>query len=189
MEPSGVGPEPGGSWWRQHWREAAPALAALAGLMLLTLAPAGLALGAHDFLQRQERSAAAGAHQPGSAVRDGPASFVVHTVHCGAADGSGARNGQLCVATVEARNDGDSELTIPGTAQRLHGSRGARHVPVADQPKPFGTLRPGEAATATIRFDLPPHSTVTFVEVHATAYTRGQAVAIAGGPLPLLAGQ
>jgi len=74
---------------------------------------------------------------------------------------------------------------VPGPAQRLRGSEGARHAPVRGQPEPFGTLAPGQAATGRIRFDLPTHSTVTHVEVHATAYTRGRAVALPGGPLPL----
>lgn len=172
-------------WWRRYWRGGAAALVALAGLALLAFGPAGLAVGARDYTQQRAQAAAAAEPQPGVEVRDGPISFVVHTIQCGSAERG---DGQRCQVTVEARNDGGEELTVPGAAQRLHGSEGARHSPAADQPgEPFGTLRAGQAATAMIRFELPAHSRPTYVEVHATAYTRGQAVAITGGPLPLLA--
>lgn len=187
-EPAEPGPAGGriGRWWRRYWRGGAAALVALAGLALLAFGPAGLAVGARDYTQQRVQAAAAAAPQPGMAVRDGPISFVVHTVHCGS-DGPG--EGRRCEVTVEARNNGGEELTVPGSAQRLHGSEGARHIPAADQPgEPFGTLRAGQAATAAIRFELPAQSRPTHVEVHATPYTRGQAVAIPGGPLPLLAG-
>ncbi|MPZ28320.1 MAG: DUF4352 domain-containing protein [Micromonosporaceae bacterium] len=175
---------PAPAWWRRYWRDGAATLVALAALALIAFGPAGVALGVHDYQQKRTAGTAAAAHLPGEEVRDGPVSFVVHVVHCGKSR-NGSVYGQRCEITVAARNDGSDEVTIPGPAQRLHGSEGARHNPVAVEPEPFGTLRPGEAATATIAFDVPPHSRVTHVEVHADGYSRGQAVRLLGPPLPL----
>lgn len=172
------------AWWRRHWRAGAAALTALAGLALLAFGPAGIARGVHDYTQRRAAAALESAHLTGTEVRDGPVSFVVHMIHCGEG-GKGSVYGQRCEITVGARNDGPATVTIPGPAQRLHGSEGARHNPVGNDPAPFGTLRPGQAATATIEFDVPLHSTVTHVEVHAGDYSRGQAVLLLGPPLPL----
>jgi hypothetical protein len=174
---------PGGAGRRRHWRGGAAAGTALAGLLLLTLGPAGIALTAQGY-SHQRMQATTAAHHPGTAVRDGPVSFVVYQVHCGRARKS-SRFGQLCEVTVSAHNDGTEEVAIPGGAQKLGGSEGAWHHPVADQELPFGVLPPGVAGTATIRFDLPPHSRATRVEVHTSAYSRGQRVLIVGGPLPL----
>jgi hypothetical protein len=175
-----------GSFWRRRWRTAAATLTALAGLALLTLTPAGLALGVHEYSQRQAEAAKAAQHQLGTDVRDGPVTFVVYNIHCGPAETETA-NGQLCEVTVGARNDGVEKLAVPGPAQMLYGTGGARLRPMPGDPKPFGTIKPGEAATATIAFDIPARSVATHVEVHATPYTRGQVVIIDVRPLPLLA--
>lgn len=176
-------PEPAPPWWRRHWRAGAAALTALAGLAVLAFGPAGIAQSVHDYAQRRAAAAIASAHLVGTEVRDGPVAFIVHMVRCGEVTESAF--GRQCEITVAARNDGPAEVTIPGAAQRLHGSEGARHNPVEGDPEPFGTLRPGQAATGTVRFDVPPHSTVTHVEVHSGDYTRGQAVRLLGPPLPL----
>lgn len=186
-EPDAPSPEPEPAatptWWRRHWRAGAATLTALAGLALLAFGPAGIAREIHDYAQRRAAAAVESAHLPGTEVRDGPVSFVVHMIHCGRVKKS--LYGQRCEVTVGARNDGPGQVTIPGAAQRLHGSEGARHNPVGDDPEPFGTLRPGQAATGTVRFDVPPHSTITHAEVHSGDYTRGQAVRLLGPPLPL----
>jgi Domain of unknown function (DUF4352) len=175
----------GTSVWRRYWRAGAAALTACAGFGLLTAGPAGLAIGVRDYQQRQAEAAFAAEHQLGTEVRDGPVAFVVHNVSCGPAK-SETMNGQLCEVTIGARNDGAEEITVPGGAQMLHGTGGARLRPFGGDGKPFGTLEPGQAATATIAFDIPAASVVNHVEVHATSYSRGQAVAIDGRPLPLL---
>jgi hypothetical protein len=180
-------PEVGGllaRWWRRYWRGGAAALVALTGLGLVTMGPAGVAAGLRDYTQRQAATAAARQHLIGTEVRDGPVTFVVHQIQCGAAQDETA-NGQLCQVTIGARNDGDEEVTVPGTEQLLYGTKGARHRSVTGESEPFGTIAPGEAAAATIPFDLPPGWVATHVEVHATPYTRGQVVAIGGRPLPL----
>jgi hypothetical protein len=174
------------TWWRRYWRAGAATLTALAGLGLLTIGPASVALGVRDYAQRQAEAAKSAQHQVGTEVRDGPVTFVVHNIHCGPAEAETV-NGQLCEVTVGARNDGAEEITVPGPAQVLHGTGGARLRPLPGDAKPFGKIGPGEAATATIAFDIPSQSVVTHVEVHASSYTRGQAVVIDGRPLPLLA--
>lgn len=174
-------------WWRRYWRNGAATLVALAGFGLVALGPAGIAAGLRDHTQRQAEAAAAAQPYLGMEVRDGPVSFVVHRIQCGMAEaGDETTNGQRCEVTVGARNDGTEEVTVPGTEQLLRATAGARHRPTDGEPEPFGTIAPGEAATATIAFDLPPRSVATHVEVHASPYTRGQAVAIGGPPLPLL---
>lgn len=177
---------PRASWWRRHWRAGAAMLTALAGFAGLTAGPAGLALGVRDYAQRQAEAAKAAQHQLGTEVRDGPVTFVVHKIHCGPAEAETV-NGQLCEVTIGARNDGTEEITVPGMAQLLYGSGGARLRPALDDPEPFGTIGPGGAATATIAFDVPSRSVISHVEVHASSYTRGQPVVIDGRPLPLLA--
>lgn len=174
-------------FWR-YWRGGAAALVGLAGLALIAFGPAGIALGTRDLAQRQAQAAATAGHPLGREVRDGPVSFVVHQVNCGKLEtGSRSRFGQLCEVTVEARNDGTEEVTVPGVAQRLRSSEGARHAPIARPgSNPFGTLAPGQAATATVRFDLPAQATATHVEVHASPYTRGQPVVIGGAVVPLV---
>jgi hypothetical protein len=164
------------------WRSGAAALVGLIGLGLVTVGPAGVAAGVRDYAQRP---AAAGQHLLGTEVRDGPVTFVVHQIQCGAAEDE-TTNGKLCEVTIGARNDGDEEVTVPGTEQLLHGTKGARHRSVTVELEAFGTIGPGEAATATIAFDLPPSSVATHVEVHATPYTPGQLIAIDSPPLPLL---
>lgn len=177
-------PTTSGGLWDRRWPTGVAALTALTGLSLLALGPAGLALGVREQLQRRTEAAALAEHTLGTEVRDGPVSFVVHTVHCGPAE-SDTTNGQLCEVTIGARNDGTEPLAVPGPAQLLFGTAGARLRPVLQDPEPFGRIGPGQAATATIPFDVPSTSVITHVEVHATPYTRGQPVALGGPPLPL----
>lgn len=170
------------------WRTGAAALVGCAGFGLLTAGPAGLVLGVRDYTQRQADAALTAEPQLGTQVRDGPVAFVVHSVACGPAEAETV-HGQLCKVTVGARNDGIEEITIPGGAQLLHGSGGARLRAIPSDGEPFGTMAPGQAATAIITFDIPTGSIVSHVEVHATAYSRGQAVVVDGPPLPLPAGE
>jgi hypothetical protein len=157
---------------------------ACAGFGLLTAGPAGLVVGARDLAKRQAEATLAADPQLGTEVRDGPVTFVVHSVACGPAEAETV-HGQLCEITVGARNDGAEEITVPGGAQLLHGSGGARLRAVPSDAEPFGTMAPGQAATAIIAFDIPAGSIVSHVEVHATPYSRGQAVVVDGPPLPL----
>ncbi len=163
-------------------RASAAGLVALTGLAAITLGPAAIAIGWHA--QHQIRIAEEATRNPiGTEVREGTATFVVHEVRCGANDDT--VHGQRCTTEITVRNDGEEELTIPGTAQVLHGPDGVRYLPVLDDPEPFGTLEPGEDATATFEYDLPPHGRVTHVGVHFDVYSRGEAVTIGGPPLPL----
>lgn len=171
---------------RRYHRAGAAALTGLAGFGLLTAGPAGLAFGVRDYTHRRAEAAIAAQPQVGTEVRDGPVAFTVHNVFCGPAQEE-TINGQLCEVTIGARNDGTAAITVPRGAQMLHGTGGARLRPIPADQQPFGTMAPGQAATATIAFDIPAGSVVTHVEVHATPYSRGQAVAIDGRPLPLLA--
>jgi uncharacterized protein DUF4352 len=173
------------SRWRRHWRAGIAAVVALAGFALMALGPAGFAFGVRDELQRRADAVQAAQLKLGTEVRDGPITFVVHSVHCGAAEKE-TTNGQLCEVTIGVRNDGTEELAVPGPAQVLYGSAGARLRPVPGDAEPFGKIGPGQAATATIPFDVPATSVITHVEVHATSYTRGQAIALGTPPLPLL---
>lgn len=168
--------------WHRHWRGGLTASVALTGLALLALAPAGVALGVHDAAQPDPR-AAGGTHHLGTEVRDGAVTFVAHKIHCGAAPEQ-STNGKLCEITVGARNDGAAPVTVPGLVQFLHSADGARHLPAGDR-APFGVLEPGGAATATLRFDLPPRATATGIELHASAYSPGVTVAV-GTPYPLV---
>jgi hypothetical protein len=164
-------------------RASAAGLVALTGLAMITLGPAAIAIGWHT--QNQIRIAQETTRNPiGTEVREGPATFVVHEVRCGADDDT--VHGQRCTAEVTVRNDGAEELTVPGIAQVLQGPDGVRYLPVLADPEPFGTLEPGEDATATFRYDLPPHGRVTHVRVHSDVYSRGEAVTIGGPPLPLV---
>lgn len=171
---------------RRYLRAGAAALTALAGFGLLTAGPAGLALGVRDYARRHAEAALAAQHQLGTEVRDGPVAFIVHNIFCGPAPEETV-NGQLCEVTVGARNGGTTQITVPGGAQLLHGTGGARLHPIPGDETPFGTMAPGQAATATIAFDIPAGSVVSHVEVHATPYSRGQPVVVDGRPLPLLA--
>lgn len=163
-------------------RATAAALVGLTGLAVIVLGPTAIAVGWHA--QHQIRTAQEQARNPlGSEVREGPATFVVEEVRCGADDDT--VHGQRCLAQITARNDGDDGLTIPGVAQVLHGPEGVRYLPVDEEPEPFGTLEPGESATAEFRYDLPPHGRVTRVGVHVDVYSRGEAVTLGGPPLPL----
>jgi hypothetical protein len=167
---------------RPSRRRTATLLAGLTGLVVLTLGPGAIALGWHAYAQHQA-AASASRHLLGGETPDGPAVFVVREIRCGEADGS--VHGQRCVVTVVARNNGDRALTIPGIAQMLHGPDGVRHLPVPGDPAPFGTLAPGESATAAIEYDLPVHAEITHVGVRADAYSRGQAIHVSGRLLPL----
>lgn len=171
-------------WFHRHWRGTAAVTAAFVGLSMLTLAPAGAAVGVNGLAQQQARQSTAELPQIGAEVRDGPVTFVVHLLRCGA-DPDGTRHGQLCAVTIGARNDGLEDVTVPGTRVALVGSKGAHHLPAGDDPEPFGTLAPGEAATAKLRYDLPLGWRAHQVLVHADPYSPGQAVAIGGPPLPL----
>jgi uncharacterized protein DUF4352 len=181
---SGAAKEEAG-WWDRYWRPVAAAATALAGFALVALGPAGFALGVRDQLQRRTEAVQTAQLKIGTEVRDGPITFVVHSVHCGAAEEE-TLNGQLCEVTIGVRNDGPEELAVPGPAQVLYGSAGARLRPVPGDSEPFGKIGPGQAATATIPYDVPSTSVITHVEVHATSYTEGQAIALGGPPLPLL---
>ena len=164
------------------WRGGIAGLVALAGLAVLVLGPIGLAVGLRD---RTEAGPPRTGNLLGTEVRDGPVRFVVHAIHCGLTPD--AFNGQLCEVTIEARNEGAAAVTVPGPAQLLYGSDGVRFLPAIDTERaPFGSLAPGEAATAAIRFDLPYTAVATVVEVHAGPYTPGRLVAIGGPPMPLL---
>jgi len=110
----------------------------------------------------------------------------VHTLRCGTAPPEQAVNGRICELTLAVRNDGPDPVTVPAGIQRLAGPKGTRHLPVPDtDPAPFGTLAPGQAATARLRYDLPPQAEITHVEVQARPQTDGAAVNLPGEPLPL----
>ena len=157
------------------------------GFGLLTLGPAGIAVGVLGYAALNDRPGGTTLPLVGTEVHDGAVTFVVHTLRCGTAEPDQAMHGRLCELTVAARNDGPHEVTVPASIQRLAGPRGARHLPVPDgDPVPFGTLAPGEAATARITYDLPEHASITHVEVHADPTTDGTAVGLPGPPLPLL---
>lgn len=144
-------------------------LVALTGLALLTLGPSVVAFGWHEF--SQARAAAHDTSQPvGTPVHDGPIGFVVHGLHCEASEETA--HGRWCEVRVSARNHGQEEITIAGGAQHLHSGEGTRHLPVSGE-RPFGTLEPGEDATAVLEFDVPPHAGITHVVVHASPYSGG----------------
>jgi hypothetical protein len=157
----------------------------LTGLVMLTVGPAALAVGAHAYAQWTEQQRKV-AHPPlGTPVRDGAVTFVVHTLRCGQVAPDRAVHGRLCEATVGARNNGVEQVTIPGALQKLAGPEGTRHLPATDEPEPFGTIDPGEAATAILTYDLPTHATITHIELHGGPYTHGRLVAL-DAQLPLV---
>jgi hypothetical protein len=162
-------------------------LVALAGLALVALGPAALVVAWRDHAAHLERAQAQETYRVGDPVSDGPVTFVVHEVRCGAAPEEETTHGQLCEVTLGARNDGEEAVRIPGGAQILRGSLGARHQPTRAGATLLGTLEPRQAATAVLQYDLPLHSTVTHVEVRADTYSRGIPVAV-GAPYPLVAG-
>lgn len=172
-----------GRWWHRRGPETASRTAAVAGLSALLVAPVLLALVVWSYLQPAQTVQVDSPYLVGSEVRDGPVTFVVHLVRCG--ETPEAVHGQRCEVVVGARNHGSHPVTIPALAQTLLADTGAQHRPaVGEQPKPFGTLAPGEAAAAELTFDLPATSQVTAVRVHAGPYTEGQAVKV-DHPLPL----
>lgn len=148
------------------------ALVAVTGLALLTLGPAGIALLVRDYATGEPTAG----HRIGEPVQDGPVTFLVHQVRCGPHEES--VNGRLCEVTLGARNDGKREVTVPSTAQSLLVSPGARHLPTRAGTDQFGTLAPGEAATAVIRFDLPADAEITQLRLRADTYSRGVPVAV-----------
>lgn len=157
--------------------------AAVTGLSVLTLGPVVLALGVWAYLRPEPAGEVAAPQPVGVEVRDGPVAFVVHVVRCGRSDR--AMHGQMCEVVVGARNDGNHPVRIPAAAQLLLADTGARHLPAPEEERiPFGTLVPGEAATAALTFDLPADSRPTVVQVHTDPYTEGRAVQV-GTPLPL----
>lgn len=156
-------------------------LVALVGLGVLMLGPALVAAGWYVYARAQ-------ADRPdpyhlGQEVPAGPAVFVVHEIRCGA-DEESTENGRRCEVVVGVRNGGTEELTIPGGALVLHGLDGVRYLQYDSDLEPFGTLQPGDEATALLEFDVPPHAPITHVGVRADPYAADVAVAI-GRPLPL----
>lgn len=157
--------------------------AAVAGLSVLTLGPVVVAWGVWSYLRPASPNEVAAPQPIGVEVRDGQVAFVVHLVRCGPS--ARAVHGQRCEVVVGARNDGNHPVRVPAGAQLLLTDTGARHLPVPEEERlPFGTLVPGEAATAILTFDLPTESRPLAVQVHTDPYTEGQAVRI-GTPLPL----
>lgn len=156
-------------------------LVALVGLGVLVLGPALVAAGWYVTARAQ-------ADRPdpfhlGQEVRAGEAAFVVHEVRCGP-DREGTENGRRCEVLVSARNVAAEPLTIPGGVLVLHGPEGVRYLQYDSNPEPFGTLGPGDGATARFAFDVPPQAPLTHVGVRADPYAPDVAVAI-GRPLPL----
>jgi hypothetical protein len=163
-------------------RASAATAVGLLGLAVILLGPAAVAIGWHT--QHQIRTAHETTRNPlGTPVTDGPATFLVEEVRCGADDDT--VHGQRCLVEITARNDGDDPLAIPGIAQVLIGPGGVRYLPENSAPEPFGTLAAGESATAVLAYDLPPHARVTHVGVHADPYSAGERVWLAGTPQPL----
>jgi hypothetical protein len=163
-------------------RASAASAVGLLGLAVIVLGPAAVAIGWHTH--HQIRLAHETARNPlGTTVTDGPATFFVEEVRCGADDGT--VHGQRCLVEITASNDGDDPLAIPGMAQVLIGPEGVRYLPDGAAAEPFGTLPPGGSATAIIAYDLPPHARITHVGVHADPYSDGKRVWLAGTPQPL----
>ncbi|HLU32969.1 MAG TPA: DUF4352 domain-containing protein [Natronosporangium sp.] len=148
------------------------ALIATTGLALLILGPSGIAFLVRDYATAEP----AITHHLGEPVQDGAVSFVVHQVRCGPHED--ARHGLLCEVTLGARNTGESEVAVPSNAQSLHVSPGARHLPTSTGSDSFGSLAPGEAATAVLRYDLPADAEITQLRLRAGTYSRGVPVAV-----------
>jgi len=155
---------------------------ALTGLVVLILGPAAIAVAVH--LSVREAEVPAGQRYLGDEVRSGSAVFVVHELRCGE-DRENTVNGRACEVTVSVRNLGDEELTVPAQALVLYGPGSVRYLPVGGEAEPFGTLEPGDSATARVRFDVPPQVELTHVGVRADVYADSVPVAVAGAPLPL----
>lgn len=168
-------------FWQNHWQPVVTGLVALAALAMVTLGPTVAVLVWHNNTSQAQ---AAPTYRVGDSVRDGPVTFVVHQVRCGAAE-EDSLHGRLCEVTVGAHNEGTEKAPAPSLAQTLHVSEGARHQPVRPGTGRLGPLEPGQSATAVIRFDLPLAATITHLEVRATTYARGVPVAV-GTPYPLL---
>lgn len=155
---------------------------ALTGLAVLILGPAAIAVAVHLSVRGEE--VPAGQRYLGDEVRSGPAVFVVHELRCGE-DEENTLNGRRCEVTVSARNHGDEDLTVPSQALVLQGPGSVRYFPAGGEAEPFGTLAPGDSATARVVFDVPPQVEITYVGVRADVYADSVPVALAGAPLPL----
>jgi hypothetical protein len=151
---------------------------ALLGLAFFAIGPTAVAFGWHGYLKMRTAERVAAEPVVGAEVHDGPVSFVVHELEC-EIEVAWSVHGRLCEVRITARNRGDEPVTIPGSAQMLHGPEGLRHLPISD-PAPFGTLGPGDEETAVIEFDVPPHALITHVGVHADPYSDGARIRLPG---------
>ncbi|HLV59173.1 MAG TPA: DUF4352 domain-containing protein [Natronosporangium sp.] len=155
---------------------------ALTGLAILLLGPAAIAVAVHLSVRHED--VPAGQRYLGDPVQAGPAVFVVHELRCGE-DRENSLNGRVCEVAVSVHNLGDEALTVPAQALVLYGPGSVRFLPAGGEAEPFGTLEPGDSATARIGFDVPPQAEITHVGVRPDVYADSVPVAVTGAPLPL----
>lgn len=127
----------------------------------------------------------------GQAVRDGQFEFVVRSVTCGQPTLDNGwlhadAKGQFCVAELtvtnigtEARNFGDGlQRAIGPSGERYAADTGAGVVANGNGQAIWDVINPGISVTAKIVYDIPPGATVTALELHDGALSRGVTVTL-----------
>jgi hypothetical protein len=127
----------------------------------------------------------------GQPVRDGQFEFVVRSMNCGqtALDNGwlhAQAKGQFCVAELTVTNIGTEARNFGDGLQRATGPKGERYavdtgagvVANGNGQAIWDVINPGISVTAKIVYDIPLGATITALELHDGALSRGVTVAL-----------
>jgi hypothetical protein len=127
----------------------------------------------------------------GEPVRDGQFEFVVRSFSCGQPTIDNGwlhaqAKGQFCVAELTVTNIGTEPRNFGDGLQRATGSSGERYaadtgagvVANGNGQAVWDVINPGISVTAKIVYDVPPGATITALELHDGALSRGVTVSL-----------
>ena len=122
----------------------------------------------------------------GAPVRDGYFEFTVVSLSCGhkeIVNGwlRATPQGQFCVGEMRVANIGGSPQRFADGNQKAFGpdgrtyaaDTGAGVVANGNGDAIWNVVNPGNSVTAKVVFDLPPGATISWLEVHDSAFSRG----------------
>jgi Domain of unknown function (DUF4352) len=127
----------------------------------------------------------------GQAVRDGQFEFVVRSVNCGQPTIDNGwlhaeAKGQFCVAELTVTNIGTEPRNFGDGLQRATGASGEHYaadtgagvVANGNGQAVWDVINPGITVTAKIVYDIPAGATITSLELHDGALSRGATVTL-----------
>lgn len=129
----------------------------------------------------------------GDPVRDGQFEFVVSAVTCGQTEIVNGilrarAHGQYCVVELSVRNTGQQPRQFADGNQRAFGPGGERYaadtgagvVANGDGIAVWNVVNPGIAIAAKVVYDIPSEASLSIVELHDSALSRGVRVSLTG---------